>query len=203
MRSLFLLFLLSASGWIGMADGTYRATPPCRSKTLMIRDTETINLNGLSALDRKNYELKVGKLTSDQCAKPDTFYSLSATLKNKSKDTLKYIDMSCSHDIWSSNKDNIWAAQQWGTPCDGCDGNSLKEFEIPPAQSKTIELEAYYKQGVSHVHTKIRVGIILQRVIKKQDWDFYIEYPLMNGHFFQLHNQVQNRIWSNPIEIPD
>ncbi len=202
MKVVCLLLFLSALRWTDIYYKRYHATSQTRNKSAITKDTGRLNLNIITKEDREHYELtiKLGKLTVDSCPKPDTFYSINATLKNKSKDTLKYIELTCSHDIWSSDDPMIWAGQL-PMSCGGCDNNSLKEFMVPPHQSKSIQLATYYIRGVKHTPTTLRIGMVLQRVMKRTDWYYYLEYPLVNGYFFDLHDQVQNRIWSNSIGI--
>ncbi|HTD99154.1 MAG TPA: hypothetical protein VK668_07685 [Mucilaginibacter sp.] len=200
MKTLCLLLFLSAFGSTMFLSEPYKFSPQRDIKSSFLLDTGSTNFNALTAQDRNKYNLsiKLGSLTRDSCPDRDTFYMIGATLRNMSNDTLSYIDWSCSHSIWLSDNQLMWAYQPL-TFCDGCDKNIITVYKIPPHQQKNIKLRASFKKGIKPVQTSLKVGIILQRVFKHTDYGYYFNY-FMRSH--QLSNQLQNAIWSNTVKVP-
>jgi hypothetical protein len=171
-----------------------------RNDTLIISldpKAKRVNLNALTQEDRSKYQLsiKLGKQGVDYCSQPDSFYQVKAELTNNTKDTLEYIDWTCSYAIWFTNNKRlkVHPPEYCG---DICDSNFITSYTVPPHQTKIINLRAYWKNKVQHGTATFRVGMILQRVIKRSDFSYYFE----QGNV--LSNQTQNLIWSNTIQIP-
>jgi hypothetical protein len=168
----------------------------------------TIDLNRLTIKDKQNYELTVslGKIAKNRCnglgtLNPKTkIYKINVLLQNRSKDTLKYIDWTCSSEIWNidNNKVNVYTPFMLEN-CGACDSNFITIFEVPPHKSKELYVYAGKKEG-NLIKPAIKIGMILQRVIKKKDFGFYFDNFF--GTKYNLSDQKMNLIWSNSIEMP-
>jgi hypothetical protein len=164
----------------------------------LLTDTLTIKRNKLTEKDRHNYKLTatLGNYCSDSCGHAS--FLLYATLENKSDDTLKYLDWTCDHFIWRTNNKYTFVSQRCDF-CDGCAHNLLDFYPVPPHQHVSIVLRAGY---APRGRQNFRLGMIIQRVIKRRDFDYYQAYYYgkdFNKH--KLEYQTQNTIWSNEISI--
>jgi len=147
----------------------------------------------LTIEDRKNYILTIDKW---QIKKPyDTtliaskekfsFTKIPVRLTNNSKDTLRYITMSCSwEDIYTSNTKRIIILSG------PCDKNIPTIAILPPHQSKNVYLPVIFKKSDTSVKV-FKIGINLQ----KQD-------KLGNYNSVDLDSNIKNLIWSNEVHIP-
>ncbi|MDR3694740.1 hypothetical protein [Mucilaginibacter sp.] len=172
------------------------------SQMRKITDTLNINYNNLTALDKQKYDLnvKVESEGDDSCSGPvKHFFVLTAILQNKSNDTLKYMDWTCSHMIWCTDSKLVWANEQ-ESYCIACDSNFPAGFQVLPHQSKRIALMAGFRANVKPVTTQFRVGIILERILKPSDFSFYLE-KFDSAKMDILSYQTQNLIWSNVIQV--
>jgi len=172
------------------------------SQIRKIIDTSGIDYNNLTNQDRGKYILNVEVVNegNDSCnGSVRRFYKLLAILQNRSEDTLKYLDFTCSHMIWYTDSNLVWANEQ-DSSCIVCDNNFVTDFSIPPHGSKKIELLAKFFNEIKPVTTQFRVGMVLQRVIKASDWKFYFK-RFVTGEMGNLHHQTKNLIWSNVVQI--
>jgi hypothetical protein len=158
-------------------------------------DTSITTYNQLTASNKNSYVLKVrlGNYGKDSCG--NYAYGLHATIDNRTDDTLKYLDWTCEHFIWKTNNTNVWAVQPM-TLCDGCLKNIMSVCTVPPHKQVIVSLRSGFSDGTQ----TFRLGMILQRVIRNDDWLYYFRYFDMDRH--KLQNQKQNVIWSNAIKIP-
>jgi hypothetical protein len=180
MKIIFIAILLV---WycINFQKRSSSSIDPIYTNSFNSIDTTESSYNTLTNLDRGKYILTV-KLISigkDVCSTPvEKSYILKAVLENKSNDTLKYIDWTCLHDIWHSNSKLIWINEQ-NSSCLVCDADHINIFQVPPHRSVTKQLLAEFKEGTHPMLTKFRIGMILQRVMKKNDWDYYGKYFIL------------------------
>jgi hypothetical protein len=166
-------------------------------------DSGRVHYNDITDIDRKNYTLTASVLStdSDSCyGKKNVAYILSVVLKNNSKDTLKFVDYTCSHFIWTTDNKMISVIAGEGD-CFGCDSNMLSESDLPPHTISKYQLLAEFIKNVSFTEVNFRVGIILQRILKTGDMNFYFEH--YDGSSNDLEYQTQNITWSNIIQISD
>ena len=200
MKSRLLLFLIIAFGAACHYTPTNLKENPLQMRK--ITDTLNINYNNLTIQDKRKYDLRVALKSEgdDSCSVPvKHLYILSAVLQNKSNDTLKYLDWTCSHMIWCTDSKLVWANDQ-ESYCVVCESNFPAQFQVPPHQSKRIALVAGFRANVQPVTTQFRVGIILERILKPSDFSFYVEkfnLEKTGG----LSYQTQNLIWSNVIQV--
>jgi len=121
-------------------------------------------------------------------------------LTNKSNDTLRYIDWSCSSEIWDIDTKILRINAPYELEnCGACTKNVIDEFEVLPHQVKNLYVYVN-KNDYTLKKIKFRVGMILQRVLHKKDFRFYLDYFFTEQH--HLFNQTRNIIWSNGIEMP-
>ncbi len=175
------------------------------SKLHNAADTGILHLNDLTKSDRAKYSLTIilAKLTKDPCGPNNYFYPVTAILKNNSKDTLTYLDYTCSHFIWETDNQLLWAYQPTDE-CYGCNANFMTHFIVLPGKSKTIFLHAIFRKNIKPAQTNFRVGMILQRVINFSDDRVYFRYfqaPQSDNRLDHLSKQKQNLIWSNFVSI--
>jgi hypothetical protein len=201
MKIIFIALLVV---WccIGFQKRTSGFISPMHSNLSNFIDTTKSSYNTLTDLDRNKYILTVKLIGvgKDACSTPTRkSYMLKAVLQNKSSDTLKYIDWTCLHQVWHSDNKQIWANEQ-DASCTTCDANFITILRVPPHQSVTKQLIAEFKTGAKSISTKFRVGIILQRIIKKKDWEYYGKYFILKERY-HLNDQLQNLIWSNSIQL--
>lgn len=159
-------------------------------------------LNVLSAKDKLKYKLTVypGKKVHDKCLIPYNYYKSLAVLENNSTDTLKYIDWTCSHDIWLTNTNKTGVTEPY-IFCHGvCHKNIISVYTIPPKKRKTFTINLYPKNRAYSYGDKFRVGIVLQRVLQHKDFNVY--FDAFFGDKYKLHEQVQNVIWSDAVILP-
>jgi len=163
------------------------------------RDTSgQTKLNALTNRDRASYSLTItpGKTVKANCDPHQFIYNLIATLKNNSNDTLKYIDWTSDASIWYFNNNDLYVIPSYLSPCASTiDHNFIMYYTVFPHQSAKIELSVLLKQGVNPINKKFKIGMILQRVFKKKDFEFYSRYFMTH----ELGNQTINLIWSNAI----
>lgn len=151
----------------------------------------------LTDKDRKNYILSIDpnvilkKNDTIINGKKGGLLTLPVRLKNKSKDTLKYINFTCSWwDIYQTNKKQV---QVLG---DVCNFNIETTVIIPPQGSLTENLSVYFDRQVVNSPIILKIGISLQKYIDlEQLMDFEPETYL-------LRPETSNLIWSNEIKIP-
>jgi hypothetical protein len=173
---------------------------------LISQKQSTTDLNRLAIKDKQNYELIVslGKVAENRCnglgILNTKIYKINVLLQNRSKDTLKYIDWTCSSEIWDidNKRVNVYPPFMLEN-CGACDSNFIGIFEVPPHKSKELYVYVSKRDKSSNLCT-FKIGIILQRVIKMKDFWFY------NNYFFGTKNHISdqkmNLIWSNSIEMP-
>jgi len=161
------------------------------------------NLNALTPADRLNYNLVINLSRPIEAGckllKGSKIYKVNVLLKNYSKDTLKYIDWTCSSQIWNMDNDklNVYAPFMLEN-CGGCDSNFIGVFEIPTHKNKALYV--YVSKKENNLGTeKFKIGMILQRVVKMSDFYFYEDYFEDQNN---LRDQKMNIIWSNSIEMP-
>lgn len=166
-------------------------------------DTRGIALNALTKKDRKNYTMTMtlSKHILDSCLSPQGYYTAYAKLTNASGDTLKYLDWTCSSDIWYTNQAEVGVMSPYQTMfCGACDKNIEEVRIVPPDQSKTIMVSIYPKGDATAKGVKVKVGMIIQRLIRGEDYGYYFEHFM--GQNTSLAHQTRNRIWSNMLELP-
>jgi len=183
---------------LGLFIGVQERSDYFQSKKINSQNRIT-HLNELSISDKLNYELigKLGKPTKSRC---NIYfgYKVNIVLRNKSNDTLKYIDWDCGSHVWNINNDNL----KVHTPndfefCGTCDRNMIVIFEVPPHKIKSLYVYVNRKKNFRQ-KCNFKIGMILQRVIKDKDFYFYDYYFLRHN----LSDQKINIIWSNSIELP-
>jgi hypothetical protein len=195
LSALACIILLPGFLCIGnMVKGT---TLVCASDT-----GQQLKLNVLTMASKKAYTLTIttGKLVKAKCDPPQTIYNLTAILKNNSNDTLKYIDWTTSSSIWRFDKNNIFVKPSDLSPCfdQVIDHDFIMYYTILPHQSAKVELSIIFRDEVSIPFNKtFKIGVILQRVIKKKDFEYYHTYFLKH----ELSDQIINLIWSNTISM--
>ncbi|HEY2580640.1 MAG TPA: hypothetical protein VGI43_02485 [Mucilaginibacter sp.] len=147
----------------------------------------------LTDQDRKNYILNIDQKKIK--APHDTIiyktkYNLAyvtVKLSNYSKDTLKYMIMSCSwYDQFQVNNKKLTI---FGWPCDG---NFPVERIIIPHKSASFGVPIIVTKGSSKTETfKIAMNLFMGN---KKNQDFLFESP-------DKYKAV-NLIWSNEVELP-
>jgi len=121
-------------------------------------------------------------------------------LHNNSNDTLKYIDWTCSSEIWNIDTKVMRVNAPYELEnCSACTKNVIDEFEVPPQEVKNLYVYVN-KNDYTLKKMKFRVGMILQRVLHKKDFRVYLDYFFTEQR--HLFNQSRNVIWSNSIEMP-
>jgi hypothetical protein len=160
-----------------------------------------IHYNDLTPQDRKNFKLivKIKNTDFDACGN-QTAYKITVTLRNGATDTLAYVDYTCSHLIWTTDSDLIWADEQ-NPYCLICTSNRFNLFQIPPNEEKQFELMAGFEKDVKPTPTKFKVGMIIQKVLNFKDMLFYFKKFDADSIGGGLSEQTQNIIWSNEITI--
>ena len=193
---------------IGVMQKTLSSNNQNTTTKLISQKQSTTDLNRLTIKDKQNYKLIVslGKVAENRCNGLGTLnvktkiYKINVLLQNTSKDTLKYIDWTCSSEIWNidNNKVNVYPPFMLEN-CGACDKNIIDIYEVPPHKSK--ELYVYVsKKDRSLIKPVFKVGIIMQRVTTMKDFWFYENYFFgTNNH---INDQKMNLIWSNSIEMP-
>jgi hypothetical protein len=160
--------------------------------------SKQLKINALKETERHLYTLTIMPGSFEKaksCDPPQTFYRISAELKNNSKDTLKYIDWSSTPSVWSFDKDNLFVFPSNLSPCNDSNDNYITYYTVPPHQVKRIQLSIQATQGAFPVNKKFKIGLILQRVYNNKDFGFYSNYFLKH----ELRDQTINMIWSNTI----
>lgn len=155
----------------------------------------------LEKADKSKYTLFIskGKQVKNKCKPSQTAYVINITLENNSKDTLRYIDWTCSSMIWKiDNHGFILEPPFEFEDCGTCDKNIISVFEVLP--HKTIALKVYVREKeIDYNKPKFKIGMILQRMINNKDFWVYLHYFMDENN--QLSNQTMNLIWSNSIVI--
>jgi hypothetical protein len=193
---------------VGVMQKNLLSNNPNSTTKLISQKQSTTDLNRLTIKDKQNYELTVslGKIAENRCNGLGTLntktkiYKINILLQNRSKDTLKYIDWTCSSEIWDidNNKVNVYPPFMLEN-CGACEKNIIDIYEVPPYKSK--ELYVYVsKKDKGLIKPKFEIGMIIQRVIKMKDFRFYSDNFF--GTKYNLSDQKMNLIWSNSIEMP-
>jgi hypothetical protein len=157
-------------------------------------------MDTLSISDRKRYLLKIISLNpdSDHCAQHADFLKVKIELKNNSNDTLKYIDWSCSHEIWLASNSNIQVVESPGCYPAICQKNIIELYEINPKESKEF-IKAYLIKGKSPMELRIKIGMILQQIPSDASFVHFIDYFFVAR---QIKTQTHNAVWSDVQAVP-
>jgi len=151
----------------------------------------------LTAADKKYYLLKVDpkQIQSDKKTearfndKKHSYVTIKVALSNISKDTLKYLNMTCSWKEAFTTSNKAIKIAGWS-----CDSNFPTVYAIPPGVSKTftITLEIPKEQLMNN----FRVGFYL---IKFRGHSVFADFE----KFQHSKNRYENcLLWSNEIPIP-
>jgi len=164
--------------------------------------TAQLRLNAFTEADRQLYTLTIisGKIAiaNAVCDPPRNHYDLSARLTNNSNDTLKYIDWTTDANIWKVDIEDGFVVPTDVYPCDrSIDHNFITYYTLPPHQSAIIQLSIIFKTEVIPINKEFRVGMIIQRVKKIEDFWYYMNYFRKHS----LWQQTINLIWSNSIKM--
>ncbi|PCJ67302.1 MAG: hypothetical protein COA58_03000 [Bacteroidetes bacterium] len=144
-------------------------------------------------VNSEDYVLELKKVQIE-IRNENTFWIVPVVLTNNSKDTLKYYSMSCSWQEFysvSSEKLIIQLSE--------CGKNAPIIVEIPPKESKTIQLDLLLlSPTIDTSEIKFKIGLNLMKVSESQNRFDY-------DH--EEQNLRKNIIWSNYIimktENPD
>lgn len=161
--------------------------------------TGQTKFNALTAEDRLLYTLSIdsGKFIKGICDPEQLVYQVIATLINNSSEKLEYLDWSSDPQIWFIDKGNINVVPEGFSVCDSSiNHNYLTTYEVQPHQNYRIKLRVIVNGDVVLINQKFKIGIILQRVLKKDDWNYYVSYFEFQP-FHELYHQTLNIIWSN------
>ena len=166
--------------------------------------TAQLKLNALTEAERQLYVLTIsaGKIaaTSKVCDPPRNHYDLSATLKNNSNDTLKYIVWSTDANIWIVDIQDGYVVPTDVYPCDkDVNHNFITVYTLLPHQSEVIQLSISFKSDIIPVNKEFSIGMIIQRVKTVKDFWYYNNY--FSKH--SLWRQTINLISSNTIKMTE
>jgi len=166
-----------------------------------IKQNDT-SYNALTANEKSKYKLMIsmGGLIQSKCPDSTLHYKVNVTLKNNSTDTLRYIDWSCSSEIWEIDNNGVNVLPPFLVDnCGDCDKNIISIYEVSPGHEQQLYI---YVVRTKHnaKGTPFRIGMILQRVLRKEDYWLYMNYFI--GGSNRLSGQKMNIVWSNSIQIP-
>lgn len=151
----------------------------------------------LTNQDRKNYILSIDqhKITKRdtplyyQNKEKQTLLLIPLKFTNNSKDTLKYISMSCS---WLEfYQVNFKGMAVWG---DGCDKNIPSIIKVAPHTSRMMRIPVFYKREAIAKNSKFKIGMSLQKRISREQPD--------DAYTYLLRPETSNLIWSNEVKVP-
>jgi hypothetical protein len=156
------------------------------------------SLNKITNADRSNYILTAatGSPVKNPC-NLSTAETVNVVLTNRTNDTLRYIDWTCDSQIWvTDNKGLAVKSATQFKACGKCDKNIVYVYNISPHENRnfTLYLDNPPAPGAK---SSFKIGMIVQRVVKLNDWTFYMDYFWTNQH--QIKNQIMNIVWSNEI----
>jgi hypothetical protein len=151
----------------------------------------------LTDQDRKNFVLTIDqhkiKNIRDTLVygKKLGFIKCPLKLTNKSNDTLKYINMTCSwEEVYQIDKNNvmgIWAK--------ACDSNFPTIITIPPQKALVINVPVII-HGSLGKNRAFKIGMSLQEFISREQlFDF-------DAQAYLLRPETKNLIWSNEVKVP-
>jgi hypothetical protein len=152
----------------------------------------------LTNQDRKNYTLSIDqhKITKGytllRYEKNDEHTLLSIPLKftNNSKDTLRYISMSCTW--WDFYRVSIKGTEFWSNS--DCTKNIPSKVIVPPHRSLITLVQIVYKKGAIATNTKFKIGLSLQKSISNEQTH--------DASAYLLRQETSNLIWSNEVKVP-
>ncbi len=152
----------------------------------------------LTDQDRRNYTLSIDqkKITKSYTtlrftAKDEhTVLSIPSKFTNNSKDTLRYMSMSCSwYDFYQIN---IKGTEFWSNS--DCDKNIPAKIIVLPHKSLITLVQIIYKKGSIATGTKFKIGMSLQKRINREQPD--------DAYTYLLRPETSNLIWSNEVKVP-
>ena len=107
---IFIFLLIACGSACSHAPGANLKETPSQIRKIV--DRLGIDYNNLTEGDRHKYVLNVEIVNAghDTCEGPVKLsYKLLAVLQNRSEDTLKYLDFTCTHMIWYTDSNLVWA----------------------------------------------------------------------------------------------
>ena len=151
----------------------------------------------LTSEDRKKYTLSISQNAIEKprdttvYGKKYVFTSFPLKLTNYGKETLKYINMSCSwEEIYKTGNSNMWVLG------DVCDSNFPHVVTVGPQKSIAIKIPLVYVKGSVVSHIKFKMGMSLQKFI--DDAQLFEFDPFV----YLARPETSNLIWSNEVRIP-
>ena len=152
-------------------------------------------INTLTKADRENYELviKQAQIVVNKCAPKKITHLVYVLLINKSNDTLKYWDYTCSSFIWDidNNKNYDLNPPILFKSCGICNSNFPMVFELPPHQNKFLRV--FVTKNNDSDKSGYKIGISLFRYKTPGDYTVYEQY-LKDKNRVKLENSYV--IWS-------
>ena len=125
-------------------------------KILILLLTLSSNVFG-NAVNKKDYTFTIAKGKTVKENK-QTFYVIPTTLTNKTKDTLKYLSMSCSwQEFYSINSEKMQIVNS------SCDKNISILLTLAPNQSTKVKVKLYRPKSFASA-IKFRLGFKLFKV---------------------------------------
>jgi len=141
----------------------------------------------LTAQDRKNYLLTIDQ---SKIGKPhDKVFNVPVKLSNLSNDTLRYLSMTCSWEVFFSINNKKLNFSGWV-----CDSNFPIDKLVSPHKSVTYNIPVLTDGPIRD--NKFRIGINLF-IINRQSRNFIL-YSAMRSFDFK----TKNLIWSNEVQLP-
>jgi hypothetical protein len=162
--------------------------------TQNIKKQQRTDYYKLTVQDRKDFILSIDqrKIRTPHDTvinnKKYTLVYVPLRLSNRSKDTLKYIAMTCSwYDQYQINNNKLWIFNRGG-----CDSNFPIEKVVVPNKASILNIPIALMQG-STKEERFRIGMNLF-ISRKKNQDFLFDSA--------AKYQTANLIWSNEVKMP-